>query len=158
MPSTPQSQARHWLRAVAREGARYVASLPVYDDGPYASLEAAAHHYRHEHRDGLYTEEYIRVDAASHTAALAVRWVTDDDTATGYQPPAGPDDPHAGYGDMTLDHVGGVAQRYRRAAAAGIRAALALEADRDDPPWGPTDITPTVRPAPSRTAARPPQT
>lgn len=154
MASTPQSQARRWLRAVAREGARYVASLPVYEDAPYASLEAAAHHYRHAHRDGLYMEEYIRVDTARRSATLAVRWVSDDDdTAAGYQPPAGPDDPHAGYGDTTLEHVGGVAQRHRRAAAAGIRAALALEADRDDPPWGPTDITPAVRPAPSRTAA-----
>lgn len=153
MVSTPQSQARRWLRAVAREGARYVASLPVYEDAPYASLEAAAYHYRHAHRDGLYMEEYIRVDTARRSATLAVRWVSDDDTATGYQPPAGPDDPHAGYGDMTLEHVAGVAQRHRRAAAAGIRAALALEAGRDAPPWGPTDITPTVRPAPSRTAS-----
>lgn len=153
MASTPQSQARQRLRAVAREGAHYIASLPVCEDAPYASLEAAACHYRHEHRDGLYMEEYIRVDAARHAAALAVRWVSDDDGAAAYQPPASPDDPHAGYGDMTLDHVGGVAQCYRRAAAAGIRAALALAADRDDPPWGPTDITPTVRPAPSRTTA-----
>nr|DAF20664.1 MAG TPA: hypothetical protein [Caudoviricetes sp.] len=32
MPSTPQSQARSRLRAVAREGAHYIADLPLYDD------------------------------------------------------------------------------------------------------------------------------
>ena len=89
MASTPQSQARQWLRAVAREGARYVASLPAYEDAPYASLEAAAHHYRHEHRDGLYLEEYIRVDTARRPATLAVRWVSDDGTATGTSPRLG---------------------------------------------------------------------
>ena len=144
MASTTQSQARQWLRAVAREGARYVASLPAYEDAPYASLEAAAHHYRHEHRDGLYLEEYIRVDTARRPATLAVRWVSDDGTATGYQPPAGPDDPHAGYGDTTLDHVGGVAQRHRRAVACGIRAALALTGERNDPPWDPLAVAPAV--------------
>lgn len=144
MASTPQSQARSRLRAVAREGARYVASLPVYEDAPYASLEAAAHHYRHEHRDGLYMEEYIAVDPARRAATLAVRWVSDGDTATGYQPPAGPDGPHAGYGDVTLDHVGGVAQRHRRAVACGIRAALALAAERDDLPWDPLAVAPAI--------------
>lgn len=119
MASTPQSQARQWLRAVA-------------------------HHYRHEHRDGLYLEEYIRVDTARRPATLAVRWVSDDGTATGYQPPAGPDDPHAGYGDTTLDHVGGVAQRHRRAVACGIRAALAMTGERNDPPWDPLAVAPAV--------------
>lgn len=42
MPTTPQSQARRWLRTVAREGARYVSDLPIYDDEPYACMEAAA--------------------------------------------------------------------------------------------------------------------
>lgn len=154
MASTPQSQARSRLRAVAREGAHYISSLPVYDDDPYGSIESAIYHYEYEHRDGLYMEEYIAVDPARRTATLAVRWVAGGEYDAGpYQPPAGPDDPHAGYGDVTLDHVGGVAQCYRRAVACGIRAALALAAELDDPPWGPTDIAPTVRPAPSRTAS-----
>ena len=77
MASTPQSQARRGLRAVAREGAHYISSLPVYEDEPYASLESAAYHYGREHRDDLYMEEYIAVDAARRTATLAVRRVAD---------------------------------------------------------------------------------
>lgn len=54
MASTPQSQARSRLRVVAREGAHYISSLPVYEDEPYASLESAAYHYGPErHRPGV---------------------------------------------------------------------------------------------------------
>lgn len=145
MPSTPQSQARQWLRAVAREGAHYVSGLPVYDDGPYASLESAAYHYGYEHRDDLYMEEYIAVDPARRTATLAVRWVADGEYDAGpYQPPAAPDDPAAGYGDATLAETGGVAARYRRQVAAGIRAAIALASEDAGLPWDPAAITPVV--------------
>lgn len=133
MPSTPQSQARHWLRAVAREGAHYTSGLPVHDDGPYGSTEPAVYHYRYEHADYLYTEEYIAVDAARSTATLAVRWVADGEDDVGpYQPPTGPDNPAAGYGDVYLAETGGVAQNHRRAAACGTRAALALAAPTGD--------------------------
>lgn len=143
MSTTPQSQARRWLRTVAREGARYVADLPLYDDEPYACMEAAACHYGHS--DTLYTEEYIAVDPTRRTATLAVRWVTDGDyDADAYQGPTSPDDPAAGYGDVTLDEVSGVAARCRREVAVGIRAALALASECDDLPWDPTAITPTV--------------
>ena len=144
MAAMPQSQARSLLRAVARAGAHYIISLPVYEDGPYASLEDAADHYGREHRDDLYMEEYIRVDAARRTATLAVRWVSASDDAAAYQPPAAPDDPAAGYGDVTLSETGGVAARYRRQVAAGISAALALAAEHDGLPWDPTTITPVV--------------
>ena len=142
MASTPQSQARSLLRAVARAGAHYIISLPVYEDGPYASLEDAAYHY--EHRDGLYMEEYIRVDTARRTATLAVRWVSAGDDAATYQPPAAPDDLAAGYGDVTLSETGGVAARYRRQVAAGVCAAIALAAEYDGLPWDPAAITPVV--------------
>lgn len=143
MPSTPQSQARRWLRTVAREGACYVADLPLYDDEPYACMGAAACHYGHS--DTLYTEEYIAVDPVRRTATLAVRWVTDGDYDAGaYQRPGDQDDPGAGYGDVHLDRVSGVAQHYRRQVAAGIRAALALATECDDLPWDPTAVTPTV--------------
>ena len=145
MPSTPQSQARHWLRTVAREGARSIADLPIVDDEPYASLEAAACHYGYEGRDDLYMEEYIWVDVSHLTATLAVRWVADGDyDADAYQGPGDQDDPGAGYGDVHLDRVSGVAQRYRRSVAAGIRAALALAAELYDLPYDPTAVTPTV--------------
>ena len=145
MPSTPQSQARRRLRAVAREGARYVTDLPLYDDEPYARMEAAACHYGHEHDDSLYREEYIAVDPVHRTATLAVRWITDGDYDAGaYQGPTSPDDPAAGYGDVTLDEVSGVAARCRREVAAGIRAALALAAEYDDVPWDPATIRPSV--------------
>jgi|GEM_PF-4247675 len=39
---------------------------------------------------------------------------------------------------------GGVAPRYRREVAAGIRAALALASERDDLPWDAAAITPVV--------------
>lgn len=143
MPSTPQSQARRWLRAVAREGARYIADLPLYDDEPYACMEGAACHYGHD--DSLYMEEYIAVDPAHRTATLAVRWITDGDyDADAYQGPASPDDPAAGYGDVTLDETGGVAALCRREVAAGIRAALALASEYGDPPWDAAAITPVV--------------
>lgn len=145
MSTTPQSQARRWLRTVAREGARYVTDLPIYDDEPYASLEAAACHYDYEHDGSLYVEEYIMVDPAHRTATLAVRWVTDGDYDAGaYQGPASPDAPAAGYGDVTLDEVSGVAARCRREVAAGIRAALALASECDDLPWDPAAIRPSV--------------
>lgn len=97
MPSTPQSRARRWLHTVAREGARYISDLPVYDDEPYAYLEAAACHYDYEHRDDLYVEEYIAVDPVHRTATLAVRRVTDGDYDAGpYQGPTSPDDPAVG--------------------------------------------------------------
>ena len=57
---------------------------------------------------------------------------------------AEPDDPAAGYGDVALGEVGGVAARYRREVAAGIRAALALASERDDLPWDAAAITPVV--------------
>lgn len=143
MSTTPQSQARRWLRAVAREGARYVADLPLYDDEPYACMEAAACHYGHS--DTLYTEEYIAVAPTHRTATLAVRWVADGDYDAGaYQGPTSPDDPAAGYGDVTLDEVSGVAECYRLQAAAGIRAALALAAECDDVPWDAAAIRPSV--------------
>lgn len=142
MASTPQSQARSHLRDVAREGAHYISSLPVYEDGPYASLESAAYHY--EHRDGLYMEEYIRVDAAWHTATLAVRWVADDDDALAYQPPEAPDSLAAGYGDVTLPETDGVAARYRWQVVAGVRAALALAAAHDGLSRDPAAITPVA--------------
>lgn len=145
MTTTPQSQARHWLRTVAREGARYIADLPIYDDEPYASLEAAACHYDYEHDGSPYVEEYIMVDPAHRTATLAVRWVTDGDyDADAYQGPTSPDDPAAGYGDVTLDEVSGVAEYYRLQVTAGIRAALALASERDDVPWDPATIRPSV--------------
>ena len=145
MPSTPQSQARHWLRTIAREGARSIADLPIVDDEPYASLEAAACHYGYEGRDDLYTEEYIWVDVSHLTATLAVRWVADGDyDADAYQGPGDQDDPGAGYGDVHLDRIGGVAQHCRRSVAAGIRAALALAAELYDLPYDPTAVTPTV--------------
>lgn len=145
MPSTPQSQARRWLRAVAREGARYVSELSVVDDEPYASLEAAACHYDYEGRDDLYLEEYIWVDVGQGTATLAVRWVSDGDYDDGaYRGPTDPDCEGPGYGDVHLDRVSGVAQHYRRQVAAGIRAALALATECDDLPWDPAAITPTV--------------
>ena len=145
MAATPQSQARSLLRAVARAGAHYIISLPVYEDGPYASLEDAADHYGREHRDDLYMEEYIAVDPARRTATLAVRWVADgDDDAAAYQPPAAPDDPAAGYGDAYLSETDGVATRYRRQVAAGICAAIALAAEYDGLPWDPAAITPVV--------------
>ena len=106
-------------------------------------MEAAACHYGHS--DTLYTEEYIAVDPTRRTATLAVRWVTDGDyDADAYQGPTSPDDPAAGYGDVTLDEVSGVAARCRREVAVGIRAALALASECDDLPWDPTAITPTV--------------
>lgn len=145
MPSTPQSQARRWLRTVAREGARYISDLPVYDDEPYAYMEAAACHYDYEGRDDLYMEEYIAVDTVHRTATLAVRWVTDGDyDASAYQGPTSPDDPAAGYGDVTLDEVSGVAACWRREVAAGIRAALALAYEYDDVPWDAAAIRPSV--------------
>ena len=145
MTTTPQPQARRWLRAVAREGARYVEDLPLYDDEPYALMSAAACHYGYEHDDSLYREEYIAVDPVHRTATLAVRWVTDGDYDAGaYQGPASPDDPAAGYGDVTLDEVSGVAARYRREVAAGIRAALALASECGDVPWDPAAIRPSV--------------
>ena len=145
MASTPQSQARSRLRAAAREGAHYISGLPVHDDGPYESIESAAYHYRYEHADYLYTEEYIAVDTARSTATLAVRWVADSEHDAGpYQHPTGPDSPAAGYGDVYLAETGGVAQHHRRAAACGIRAALALAAEYDDLPWEPATITPVV--------------
>lgn len=145
MPTTPQSQARRWLRTVAREGARYVSGLPIYDDEPYSLMQSAACHYSYERDDSLYMEEYIAVDAVHLTATLAVRWVTDGDYDAGaYQGPLGPDDPAAGYGDVSLDETGGVAARYRQDVAAGIRAALARAAEYDDWPWDPAAITPVV--------------
>lgn len=145
MASTPQSQALSRLRAVAREGAHYISSLPVYEDEPYASLESAAYHYGREHRDDLYMEEYVAVDPARRTATLAVRWVADGEYDAGpYQSPAAPDDPAAGYGDAYLSETGGVAARYRRQVAAGICAALALAAEYDGLPWDPATITPVV--------------
>ena len=145
MPSTYKYQARQWLRAVAREGARYVSELSVVDDEPYASLEAAACHYDHEGRDDLYMEEYIWVDVGRMAATLAVRWVADGDYDAGaYQGPGDQDDPGAGYGDVHLDRVSGVAQRYRRSVAAGIRAALALASELDDLPYDPAAVTPVV--------------
>lgn len=145
MPSTHQSQARRWLRAVAREGARYVSELSVVDDEPYASLEAAACHYGYEGRDDLYMEEYIWVDVSQMTATLAVRWVSDGDYDDGaYRGPEDPDCEEPGYGDVRLDCVGGVAQHYRRQVAAGIRAALALASELDDLPYDPAAVTPVV--------------
>lgn len=147
MTTTPQSQARRWLRTVAREGARYVADLPIYDDEPYACMEAAACHYDYEHDDALYVEEYIAVDPVRRTATLAVRWITDGDYDAGaYQGPGDQDDPGAGYGDVHLDRVSGVAQRDRRSVAAGIRAALALAlaAEFDDLPYDPAAVTPAA--------------
>lgn len=78
MPSTPQSQARRWLRAVAREGAHYVEDLPLYDDEPYALMSAAACHYGYEHDDSLYREECIASDPAHRTATLALASECDD--------------------------------------------------------------------------------
>lgn len=145
MPSTPQSQARRWLRTVARKGARYISELPIYDDEPYALLQAAACHYDYDHDDSLYTEEYIWVDTAQMTATLVVRWITDGDYDAGdYQGPTAPDDPHAGYGDVHLHCTGGVAQHHRREVAAGIRAALDRYGEWTDCPWRPEDITPVV--------------
>lgn len=145
MPSTPQSQARSRLRAVAREGAHYIATLPLYDDDPHGSIESAVYHYGYEHADYLYAEEYIAVDPARRTATLAVRWVADGDYDAGaYQGPASPDTPAATYGDVTLDETSRVAACYRREVAAGIRAALALAAERDDLSWDSADITPAV--------------
>lgn len=145
MPSTPQSQARHRLRTVAREGARSIADLPIVDDEPYASLEAAACHYGYEGRDDLYMEEYIWVDVSHLTATLAVRWVADGDYDAGaYRGPEDPDYEEPGYGDVHLDCIGGVAQHYRRSVAAGIRAALALAAELDDLPYDPAAVTPIV--------------
>lgn len=145
MTTTPQSQARRWLRTVAREGARYVSDLPIYDDEPYACTEAAAYHYDYEHDDALYVEEYIAVDPVHRTATLAVRWVTDGDYDGGaYQGPGDQDDPAAGYGDVHLSEVTGVSAEHRRQVAAGIRAALALAAEYDDVPWDPATIRPSV--------------
>lgn len=145
MPSTPQAQARHRLRTIAREGARSIADLPIVDDEPYASLEAAACHYGHEGQDDLYMEEYIWVDVSHLTATLAVRWVADGGYDAGaYRGPEDPDCEGPGYGDVHLDRVSGVAQHYRRQVAAGIRAALALAAELDDLPYDPAAVTPIV--------------
>lgn len=85
------------------------------------------------------------MDPVHRTATLAVRWITDGDYDAGaYQGPTSPDDPTAGYGDVTLDEVSGVAEHYRRQVAAGIRAALALAAEYDDLPWDPATIRPWV--------------
>ncbi len=145
MPSTPQSQARHLLRTIARQGARYISGLSVVDDEPYASLEAAACHYDYEGRDDLYMEEHIWVDVGRMAATLAVRRVADGDYDAGaYRGPGDQDNPGAGYGDVHLDRVSGVTQRYRRSVAAGIRAALTLAAELDDLPYDPAAVTPAV--------------
>lgn len=50
MTTTPQSQARSWLRWIARHwSADRIADLPVYDDEPYSLGGDAYYHYRGLH-------------------------------------------------------------------------------------------------------------
>ena len=126
MTTTPQSQARSWLRWIARHWSiDRIADLPVYDDEPYSLGEDAYYHYRGLHETDLYMSEYIYVDDG--VATLTVRWYRDsvgDDYSAADE---GDDDLCAAYGDVDMAHTTRIAAVHRERVAKGVRAALAAD-------------------------------
>lgn len=78
----------------------------------------------------MWTCTYIGIDQAHRAADLCLRWHLADGSDR-YQSPTDPDDEHAGYGDVALSMVGGIAPRY----LARMRALIeqALQRDGYDP-------------------------
>lgn len=127
MATTPQSQARSWLRWIARHwSAARIADLPVYSDEPYSLGGDAYYHYRGLHETDLYMSEYIYVDTSTREASLTVRWYLDRD-ACAYQAAGASDDPTYDYGDVDMAHTTRIAATHRERVAVGVRAALALD-------------------------------
>lgn len=127
MTTTPQSQARSWLRWIARHwSAARIADLPVYSDEPCLGEDA---YYRGPHETDLYMSEYIYVDTSRQTATLTVRWYLARD-ADAYQAVDAGDDPVYDYGDVCMEYTSRIAATHRERVAAGVRAALAMDEER----------------------------
>ena len=75
--------------------------------------------------DGLYNLVYLWVDTYAHTADLSVRWVLADGSDL-YQAADEVDVDGAGYGDVSIRHVGGVSRAARARLAAIIEVALRM--------------------------------
>lgn len=126
--STPQSQARDWLRWIARHwSVEDIAQLPVYDDEPYSLGEDAYYHYHHLHETDLYTSEYIYVSTADRTATLTVRWYRDTSGDAYAAADEEVDCPECDYGDVDMAHTARIAAVHRERVAEGVRAALAAD-------------------------------
>lgn len=126
MTTTPQPQARSWLRWIARHwSTSRIADLPVYSDEPYSLGGDAYYHYRGLHETDLYMSEYIYVDDG--VATLTVRWyrdsVGDDYSAADEET----DRPDADHGDVDMAHTTRIAATHRERVAEGVRAALAAD-------------------------------
>lgn len=126
MTTTPQSQARSWLRWIARHWSiDRIADLPVYDDEPYSLGEDAYYHYRGLHETDLYMSEYIYVDDG--VATLTVRWYRDSDGDDYSAADEEMDRPDADHGDVDMAHTTRIAVTHRERVAEGVRAALVAD-------------------------------
>lgn len=126
MTTTPQSQARSWLRWIARHwSVGRIADLPVYDDEPYSLGGDAYYHYRGLHETDLYMSEYIYVDDG--VATLTVRWYRDSIDGVYAASDEADDNEGATYGDVDMAHTTRIAAVHRERVAEGVRAALAAD-------------------------------